>query len=638
MKKLLGFMNLAALFAAVTFVSSCQKEDFQDTPQDAVEDDGTRAAYSSSAGNNISWQMNDKLAVFQFCKMGEITEVQRKEFTVDEAFIKTYGQADKDSYPVMKSCFTPVDNPAIISGKKRFMYQAFYPAKQASCNNDKRKVYFTLPMKQTISSNGSCDPNADLIVCEKTYAEAQKGIETHKKVGLHPFHRVSAIGRINIKGLGKNFKNITITSNSVLAGTYRIFYDNILANDILKLSGQKYIMNPAHKIAYNLSETIELSPNSFCPSNANDYAVCFSCLADENIKHNLTITVTTVDDQVFTRTYNGIVLSANTVTDIPFEIVTKTMMTYNVYGFDMYKNKETSAYIQGSSNDIYKDIAKVIEASKASIVGLNEVFNGNTHGNQPELLRKELVTAWDGKKDNSHRWAFSKALTRNNESYGNAIVYRYGRDGGEGGFTLSTTNKCYRPLTDNNGTKQTNAKGEIIYFSKAEEVRSVSYAVFSDCVFASVHLGLSSAGRKEQVKALTNKINEIFNTEDKPVFLCGDFNADYYPTTNEYYTKAGYVKDKQESIDKLMSADTWTRLTESEVSSHPSTNNRLDHFFVYNKGKWSGNVVVTSELVPDQFIDGKLKENSPQLGSKKATSLRRLSDHLPVIITVKWVK
>lgn len=33
MKKLLGFMNLAALFAAVTFVYSCQKEDFQDTPR-----------------------------------------------------------------------------------------------------------------------------------------------------------------------------------------------------------------------------------------------------------------------------------------------------------------------------------------------------------------------------------------------------------------------------------------------------------------------------------------------------------------------------------------------------------------------------------------------------------------------------
>ena len=142
MKKLLGFMNLAALFAAVTFVYSCQKEDFQDTPQDAVEDDGTRAAYSSSAGNNISWQINDNLAVFQFCKMGEITEVQRKEFTVGEAFIKKYGQANKDSYPEMMSMsyFTPVDNPTPISGKKLFMYQAFYPAKQASCNNNKRKV------------------------------------------------------------------------------------------------------------------------------------------------------------------------------------------------------------------------------------------------------------------------------------------------------------------------------------------------------------------------------------------------------------------------------------------------------------------------------------------------------------------
>ena len=628
MKKLLGFMNLAALFAAVTFVSSCQKEDFQDTPQDAVEDDGTRAAFKGGtdgkSANNIAWEDGDKVKVIEFHKEGSKYIIQDRIVLMSKT-----DHPGAISNPTPKQYYKAFDFnkcDKLNDLGKKFLYQAFYPAGQVQFSSN--MFLYTLPSDQTPCANGSIDPKADLIVSEKSYAKYQRGVKDKPTIGLNPFHRISSIGRISLKDTERLFKRVTITSDKPLAGSYKFkIWKNtdISTNNGLELESS--------------SNMIVLNSGKIMANNLNNYAVCFSCLADEKTKHNLTITVTTVDDQVFTRTYNGIVFSPNTVTDIPFEIVTKTMMTYNVYGFDMYKNKETSAYIQGSSNNIYKDIANVIEASKASIVGLNEVFNGNTHGNQPELLRKELVTAWDGKKDNSHRWAFSKALTRNNESYGNAIVYRNGRDGGEGGFTLSTKYKCYRPLTDNNGTKQTNAKGEIIYFSKAEEVRSVSYAVFSDCVFASVHLGLSSAGRSDQVKTLTEEIDKLFSNEDKPVFLCGDFNADYNSITNTYFTKeSGYVKDTQESIVKLMSADTWTRLTESEVSSHPSTNNRLDHFFVYNKGKWSGNVVVTSELVPDQFINGNLVENPTQLGSKKATSLRRLSDHLPVIITVKWVK
>ena len=142
-------------------------------------------------------------------------------------------------------------------------------------------------------------------------------------------------------------------------------------------------------------------------------------------------------------------------------------------------------------------------------------------------------------------------------------------------------------------------------------------------MFASVHIGLCDAGRRRQVDVLNEWFNSRYFNYDKPVFLCGDFNAtpDIIQGDNNALI----------NVDDLMGPD-WVRVTADMPLTHPSgnpfSNKRLDHFFVYQHSTVH-DVTLTSEMVVSSLSNLGLTGWGYQ-------AMTVMSDHYPVVVTFTW--
>ena len=574
------FLGLLALCSAA-FIS-CQREvdtgqNLSEEPQGDVsidfslafeEDEQTRTLFPT-ADNAIIWENADKLKVRQVCYTNR-AHAQLRDSDVPGL---------KDGKYYVKASFTSItaaDGLRPYQGKSGvyFMYQAFYPAARAE--KDDVDVLFTLPDSQQ-PRPGSFDPSADLVISDQAYSKYQR--TDGKKVFGLTFNRLSSIGVLTLKGLGSgvDVQKVEITStDNPLAGTYTIGIDN--KKD---LSEGKY--------------TISLDLASCKPADSNNFKVCFTCLP--GTYKNVNVKVKT-DMGTFSRTVGEMVFSQGAVTVIP-EIrirTVKTLMTYNVGIFC-----KSGAYK-------FDEIAQLLIDQDATFISLNEVDNKTSRtGGVDQLVNLKTImeNKLKAQLGSNGPWGcwyhFGPALDPyKGGQYGNGVISRdQVKKNAQGKY------KYYH-------YQLTNMKdGKVVRFQKSdgtwknEEVRSVSVLETPDCIFAATHLGLSAPMRVIHVA----KLNEWFSTQfagtTKPVFLCGDFNAE------------------PGEVDELMSSH-WTVLSDTNMNTHST-----------NKAK------------PTKCIDYIccwINPSAPEVRSLSRTVLyatdvpdiKTYSDHYPVKVVAEW--
>ena len=478
MKLTLKYFGLFALGAAA--LVSCQREVAKE--QNSSDEALTRTVYSNT-GDPIGWETNDKLDVRQvwYPQNSNTAQAQLKESGKPTVY-------DNTRYSVTAS-FDAV-SPGLYKGKEsegyKFMYQAFYPAANATMSGT--TVSLKLPETQHPRSN-SFDASADLVISDQVYSKSQR--TGGKSVNGLTFSRLSCIGVLNVKGLDAQASISTIeisAANKPLAGTYSIDINN-----------SRTLKNKKYKI------TLDMSGNQ--PSNKTDFNVYFTCLPATYT--NVEVKITTSNQGTYVRTFNQLVFSQGAVTTVPeIQIKKKVLMTYNVGCF----NK--------SGTYKYDEIAHLFVNQNATYMSLNEVDYKTTRNPDDQL--KEVKTRMETFGQCSYWYHFGPALDPyQNGKYGNGVIskervekdsqnkYKYYD------FKLTNIvsgNKPYQ-YTTSNGTKKT------------EEIRSVSILETADCIFASTHLGQKQVMREVQVGQINDWFNTHFGNTTKPIIICGDFNA-----------------------------------------------------------------------------------------------------------------
>lgn len=649
-------MGLIALASALIFPSCLREESsapavpeeegmvdivFSPTLEDQPE---TRTSMSLNGDNAVfSWNQGDKLTLRQIYYWNDQDDPVIKTATTQSLNPNSQGEV------VFRATFPYVSSTTSLSPypgheEKCFMYQGFYPQSRVtfSTNSDDARrgfVQITLPARQSPGSS-SFDPKADILYSKPLYVYRQRTTnsqnENYQKTELDKFNRLNAIGIMTLKGLPANknvsyVKFISFARETPLAGTVttRTKTDEFHKDNL---------------VYYDLKDTLKLNyGNSMSTSNKGEFTAYFTCLPgkfvsgrqfrvkigfeNETTEVKKTFQVPSGKELKFASgkatkfSVNmagvGPVVHVDEVTD------SVTMMSYNVYTFERLKLKQQEHPEMNIQNrDIYSDIAAVIRASGATLVGLNEVDRATS--NHPENQAKKLAQTT---RTNGNYWdsRFFTAISRPVGAYGNAILYNksvYPEITDDSRFS-----RLELPNTKENSSTvitypKLNSNGEVDVWKK-EEVRCVGILETDKCVFATVHLGLSDEGRERQVKVLNKYFREHFLNYEKPVFLCGDFNADPWITDVICANP----------VDELMGSD-WVRITQDTTKSHPSgnvlTDKRLDHFFVY-RNTTVKDVEVVSEMTPKQL-------NQLGISGWGYQQMTFLSDHRPVIVSVKWRK
>jgi len=234
------------------------------------------------------------------------------------------------------------------------------------------------------------------------------------------------------------------------------------------------------------------------------------------------------------------------------EPVTMTLVSYNVGVFSKYEDNTVP------------QVADVIRGADATLVALNELDSCNRRHATFQL--KELADELGG-------WAyqFASAFPFAGGAYGNGVVSR---------DRVISRYRVHLPKSD------------------GSEPRSVAVVETDRCVFASVHLDY--AGERSQIDQV-NALNDWFRTHyagaDKPVFLCGDFNA---------------LPDS-ETI-RLM-RESWTQLSGTDFTySTQDPHECIDYVFAYKSA--APVEVISSEVL--------------------TTGTESFSDHFPVKVVVKF--
>ena len=552
MKLTFRFLGLFALCAAA-FVS-CQREAALD--EILQEESLTRTTYSSTG--SIVWNTDDQLRVRQVCYTGTNNNLSaHAQLRASNAPVpyegKYYVQASFDAV-----------SPASYVGHEnyKFQYQAFYPAARAEKSGT--KVNLTLPAVQKPRAN-TFDPSADLVISDQVYSKSQR-TDGLKVYGL-TFSRLSSIGVLTIKGLGSNVdvQTIEITAgNKPMAGTYAIDINNA-------------------KTLNNTSNTITLNMVNGKPSNSNNFKVYFTCLPATYTKVQVKVKT---NQGTFSRTIGQMAFTQGQVTNVPaiqLRTTQKTLMTYNVGAFSK------------SGSYTYNQIAHLLVDQHANYVSLNEVDkNANRTDNVDQLVT--LKTEMENYGDCSYWYHFSKSLSlATNGQYGNGVISsdRVEKNG--------TEYKYYH-------FQLTNKIGENLAYTssgKKEEVRSVAVLETADCVFASTHLGLSKGLRGVQVDTLNAWFDSHFGNTTKPVFLCGDFNAEPH------------------EIDSLMvQTDKWILLSNPNENTHSTKTNEPIHCIDYILCR-KNNLAPTVNVVERPSLRG-------------VSGIKTFSDHYPVKVVVEW--
>ena len=158
-----------------------------------------------------------------------------------------------------------------------------------------------------------------------------------------------------------------------------------------------------------------------------------------------------------------------------------TLLSYNVGVFSKYEDDTTP------------QVAELIRQSGASLVALNELDSCNRRHAAYQL--KELAAQlgdWP--------FQFASAFPHAGGAYGNGVVSH---------DKVISRYKVHLPKSD------------------GSEPRSVAVVETDRCVFASVHLDyVGENSQRVQVEALNDWFKAVYAGAKKPVFLCGDFNAE----------------------------------------------------------------------------------------------------------------
>ena len=229
-----------------------------------------------------------------------------------------------------------------------------------------------------------------------------------------------------------------------------------------------------------------------------------------------------------------------------------TLLSYNVGVFSKYED------------NTIPQVADVIRKVDASLVALNELDSCNRRHADFQLqdLAKELGD-W--------HFQFASAFPYAGGAYGNGVVSR---------DKVLSRYKVHLPKSD------------------GSEPRSIAVVETERCVFASVHLDyVGENSQRDQVAALNEWFKAVYGKAKKPIFLCGDFNAE----------------PDSEAI-RLMK-EGWTQLSGTDFT-YSTTNPRkcIDYVFAYKDA--APVEVVSSEVL--------------------TAGTETLSDHFPVKLVVKF--
>ena len=229
-----------------------------------------------------------------------------------------------------------------------------------------------------------------------------------------------------------------------------------------------------------------------------------------------------------------------------------TLVSYNVGVFSKYED------------NTIPQVADVIRTAEASLVALNELDSCNRrHANyQLQDLAGELG-GWS--------FQFASAFPFANGAYGNGVVSR---------DKVISRYKVHLPKSD------------------GSEPRSIAVVETDRCVFASVHLDyVGENSQRDQVEALNDWFKGVYAGAKKPVFLCGDFNAE----------------PDSEAIRRMKEG--WTLLSGTDFT-YSTTNPRkcIDYVFAYKDA-------APVEVVSTEVL---------------TAGTETLSDHFPIKVVVKF--
>ena len=229
-----------------------------------------------------------------------------------------------------------------------------------------------------------------------------------------------------------------------------------------------------------------------------------------------------------------------------------TLISYNVGVFSKYEDDTTP------------QVAELIRSAGASLVALNELDSCNRRHAAYQL--KEFA-----RELGDWSFQFASAFPYAGGAYGNGVV---------SSDKVISRYKVHLPKSD------------------GSEPRSIAVVETDRCVFASVHLDyIGEHSQRDQVEALNDWFKAVYGNSKKPVFLCGDFNAE----------------PDSETI-RLMQED-WTQLSGTDNTySTEKPRKCIDYVFAYKAA--APVEVLSSEVL--------------------TAGTESYSDHFPVKVVVKF--
>ncbi len=231
------------------------------------------------------------------------------------------------------------------------------------------------------------------------------------------------------------------------------------------------------------------------------------------------------------------------------------IVSYNVGAFSKYMTNSSPT------------VAAMMKEIEADAMILNELDRNNGRHNTDQLADFAKEMDWD--------CYYAKAMDYRGGEYGNGAAWS--RD-------LDVVSKSVIALPKQTGS----------------EDRSCVVVEFSDFVMAGTHLDVGTEDdRVRGVQTITEELMEKYGDGSKPVFVCGDMNAEPSSETIKEFKK------------------NWVQLTPTK-NTHSSQKpvKCIDYIFAL---KNVGSYAVTSSDVPTSFKSGSVKQTS---------------DHLPIYIDV----
>ena len=311
---------------------------------------------------------------------------------------------------------------SVIVGGSTYDYLACYPySTDVKFDVQNKQVTMNLPAEQTLTSEGSVDPNSTLLFASY-FGEREAG--RPYQIGLD-FDNVAAYAKVTFKGLKLNanevIKDIEFAINDenvCIAGpcTYDYNEEGKATTTACEDGSNKITL---HVLDLNLAAGDEASGYA-----VKDFTVYFSALP-ANVT-NFTVTVINADGRRYMKTVDA---TKTTKGYLPFEKGVIRTITINGDGFEVEKQK------------IYKKVKPgEVESGKNYIIVSQSATSGDTN---PYVLKNNSTDAKSLAAVNLTEAGFTNKdeLTLLNA---NASDYTWTFTGSDGTFTIASTgNKNY---------------------------------------------------------------------------------------------------------------------------------------------------------------------------------------------------